>query len=331
MRMRLARWIAPLLVLPMAAVGCDNAPTGAGGGQGTLAIRLSDAAGDVQSAWVEITDVYLQGDGGRVDLPVSTSGFVKLTDLTDGASASLVDQTPIDAGSYSQLRFVIGGAAIQLDNGDVWTTSGVTLDQLTDVAAGSIVGSLKCPSCSQSGLKVNLPGGSVSVSDNQQIVAVDFDVTQSFGQQAGMSGMWVMHPVMNATVFETGALPGSISGTVALGDAVTIPECPSGTPRDVTDFVPTATAETLTDGSGDPIMLTTSVAADGSFTFDNLSPDTYDLSFQSEVTYGSPATDQLTFTATVDPGSEDVGAGQDVTGVTYTITGATCDAVGGSG
>lgn len=60
-------------------------------------------------------------------------------------------------------------------------------------------GTLIMPSVAQAVLKVNLPGDRLFVDGNAQTLLVDFDVSQSFGQQAGESGSWVMHPVIQAT------------------------------------------------------------------------------------------------------------------------------------
>jgi hypothetical protein len=101
-----------------------------------------------------------------------------------------------------------------------------------------VTGDLQMPSFAQSGLKVNLPGDAITVEgDDQRILLVDFDVSKSFGHQAGNSGKWVMHPVITATdmtqipaptgIALTGVTPtaqfGNLNGGVAFPDA-----CPAG-------------------------------------------------------------------------------------------------------
>jgi hypothetical protein len=56
------------------------------------------------------------------------------------------------------------------------------------------------PSFGTSGLKVKLPGDLLVVDDDDHVILVDFDAAQSFGQVAGNSGQWVMHPVITASV-----------------------------------------------------------------------------------------------------------------------------------
>ena len=67
-------------------------------------------------------------------------------------------------------------------------------------------GEFQAPSLGQSGIKVQLGGDdSFVVTEDAAIVLVDFDVSQSFGHQAGNSGRWVMHPVIKgATITDSG-------------------------------------------------------------------------------------------------------------------------------
>jgi hypothetical protein len=61
---------------------------------------------------------------------------------------------------------------------------------------------------------VTLPDGNVKVSTDSKVLLVDFNVQQSFGQDAGSSGSWDMHPVMTATDF---AMSGNLNVALALG------------------------------------------------------------------------------------------------------------------
>jgi hypothetical protein len=118
---------------------------------------------------------------------------------------------------------------------------------------------------------------------------------------------------------------GAVSGVVDVerDDAgeplVTIPECPAGTPRDLTAFTPEAVAENLVDDVGVFITSTTGVASDGSFSFRFLHPDQYDLGFVADTEFDGGT---LTFEADA-PGLVDVTSGGNAT-VAYTITSASC-------
>lgn len=64
-------------------------------------------------------------------------------------------------------------------------------------------GVLQTPSFDQSGLKVNLPQGELELEGESTTWLVDFDVAESFGQEAGGSGQWVMNPVITGTAVES--------------------------------------------------------------------------------------------------------------------------------
>jgi hypothetical protein len=100
---------------------------------------------------------------------------------------------------------------------------------------------------------------------------------------------------------------------------VTIPECPAGTPRDLSAFVPRAVAQTLVDDLGDPVTATATVATSGSFSFPYLHPDQYDFGYVSDIDFGGAV---LTFEATA-PGLLDVTSAADLD-AEYVITSATC-------
>jgi hypothetical protein len=185
-----------------------------------LTVLLTDAPGDVKAAVVTISQVYLQGDAsadpeaGRVNLlqaPVTTD----LLMLANNA-ATLVDGAGIAAGTYGQLRFVIDGAYIEVetDNGtEVYATPGYS------EAPAQVAGLLQCPSCSQSGIKVNFQGG-LQVDEGTETLLVDFDVSETFGHAAGASESWVMHPSIKAAEIESAA---SLNVSLSLGSGVSLP------------------------------------------------------------------------------------------------------------
>jgi len=229
-------------LLPLVALATLAACDGGGGtesGASRLTIRLHDAPGDLAEAWIRVDEIYLQGTSaedstsGRVVLSDGASGWIELTDLTGSSFATLVAGEPVPAGSYSQLRFVVCEAYVVTDGGDVHATRDAELP--AGVAAD---GALQVPSGCSSGIKVKLPAGGLDLESDATILSVDFDVSQSFGHQAGSSGRWVMRPVLTAT--EVG-LAGGIGGTVTVAQGVTLPSC-GGAAVDVTQFVPLAVA-----------------------------------------------------------------------------------------
>ncbi len=106
---------------------------------------------------------------------------------------------------------MISGGCIVTDLGSVFATSEYG-------ECGAADGLLNMPSFAQSGAKVLLNG--LQVTGGQQVLLLDFNVEESFGQEAGMSGMWVMEPVIHASNIR---LTGGIAVTLSEGD-VTLPE-----------------------------------------------------------------------------------------------------------
>jgi hypothetical protein len=271
MRVPFARTVLAGLALAAAACG-DDADTS------RLTLRLTDAPGDVQAAVVTISEIYLQGENGRTVLR-DRDTTVNLLDLAN-ATADLVAGQAVPAGSYSQLRFVITGAYLDVEGEGLFATS----PDYEGLPQGAVVtGALQTPSFSTSGVKVILPGDQLVVDGDRTIVLVDFDVSESFGKEAGNSGRWVMRPVIKGADI---TVSGSLAVTLAPAQGVTIPA---------------GVAAVLTDGEGnpEPALLLTDGDADGTFTgrFNYLLPDDYTLTFA--------APEGLT-TFTVDPASQAV-------------------------
>ncbi len=197
---------ASLLLL---SIGC-----GGSSDTGKVSVLLKDAPASFSAAVVTISEVDLVGSGGTTVLTTKKTTTDLLTLAND--TATLLADAEVPAGTYSQLRFVITGAYVEV--GGVIYASSPTYEGLPSGA--TVGGTLQMPSYGQSGLKVDLPGGAVSVGTGSRVLLVDFDVSQSFGQVAGGSGGWVMHPVMQATELE---LTGSVTATLALGTGVTLP------------------------------------------------------------------------------------------------------------
>ena len=211
-----------LALLAFASVsGCADSTAP---GTGSMTILLTDAPGDFKKAVVTISQIYLQGGegedappGGRVVLRDEewTGDLLTLANET----AALVEDATVPAGRYEQLRFVITGGYIEVENADGSTSVYASSPTYAGLPAGTTVdGPLQMPSFAETGIKVNLPDGGIVISGDQKILLVDFDVSQSFGQQAGLSGMWVMHPVVTAIDFSAS---GSVIASVTKEAAVT--------------------------------------------------------------------------------------------------------------
>lgn len=185
------------------ALACDGVTSPRGTGE--LTLLLTDAPGDVLSAVVTIDQIYLQpsedSDAQRIILR-DEDVITDLLTLAD-STASLIEGVEIPEGAYGQLRFVISGAyiAVEGETADDTLYYASTPDYAALPEGVTVDGVLIMPSLAQTGIKVNLPNDAIVIAEDGVVVlVVDFDVAQSFGQAAGMSGNWVMTPVLNGFV-----------------------------------------------------------------------------------------------------------------------------------
>ncbi|MCA9571699.1 MAG: DUF4382 domain-containing protein [Myxococcales bacterium] len=292
----MSRSLSPFL---LALSAC--APQGGG-----FSVLLTDAPGDVAHVWVQIDEVALQGPE-RFVLEDTPSDLVELTALTGGRTEPLVQDAMPPSSTYEQLRLVLGGAVLEAASGEVYAFGGVEHPD-----GKAITGDLQCPSCASSGLKVKLPDDAVVQTDGTTAI-LDFDVTRSFGKEAGKSGKWVMRPVITATLGDTSA----VSGTVSLDAGVEVPDCPAGIGRDVSDLV-----VTLADPSDSELAWSAAVAADGSVLFPFVPPGTWSVGVMSDVSVEGGT---LAVQGTVSPAEVTTEAGYEVSDVAWTITDVTCD------
>ena len=266
MRNGIRFWLPVALFAALPISACSDSTT-TPGDQPRVTVRLTDAAGDIKAAVVTISEVNLQGENGKVVLrsdPVTTD----LVDLAN-ETAILVDAEPVPAGNYTQLRFVITGGYVEVENADGSTSIFASSPTYSGLPAGAVVaGDLQMPSLGQSGLKVEFPSTELAITTDQDLL-VDFDVSQSFGHVAGQSGKWVMHPVIKGAQFTTAA---TVVATLKLNTGVTIPALPSG-PVTLAAFTATLNGETVHFADPD---------GDGTFEarFRFLLPGTYTLSVQ---------------------------------------------------
>lgn len=210
----------------------------------------------------------------------------------------------VPAGRYSEMRFVVCEGYLVTHDGDVYATRDA------DLPGGvKADGTLHMPSACSSGFKVKFPADSaVRLESESTILTVDFDVSQSFGHQAGNSGRWVMHPVMHATAV---GFAGGIGGTVSLTQGVALPTC-GGAAVALTAFVPQATAGGIT--------YTSAVGTDGRYRI-TVPSGTYALAYAPALSFANG--DSLMVTATPSATTTSVSSGATAT-VDYAVTAATC-------
>ena len=304
--------VFPLLAgLALAACGADS--TGLGGNKGRLTINLTDSPGDLADAFITVDHITLigtsdEGQSEHLTLEPEVTGYINLLDLAGGEVLGLVDGEEIPAGQYSELRIILDDAYVTLSDGRVFATSGAALPSGVTAA-----GELKCPSCSQSGFKVKFMNGGLNIdADEGTTVLLDFDVGQTFGHQAGQSGMWIMNPVLRATTNTVNF--GKLTGTVTLAPGVTLPSC-GGAPFALTGFTPSLT---LNDETFSGV-----IDATGALTFSTLVPGTYTLPATATISFTNG--DTLTLGLTPTPGTVTITDwGTTVSSFGYVVNSAVC-------
>jgi hypothetical protein len=161
----------------------------------------------VLEAVVTIDQIYLQGGSSEGEGETEETGRINLLDAPVTVDLltladewmTLVGDAEIPAGHYGQLRFVVSGAYLRVEEeggNRIYATSADYEGLPEGEEAG---GNLQTPSFLNSGLKVSFQGGLIV--EGETALLVDFDVAESFGKQAG-SNLWVMHPVLTGSVVE---------------------------------------------------------------------------------------------------------------------------------
>ena len=259
------------LAFGLVTAGCGN--------QNSVTIKLTDAPGDFKAAVVTISEVYLQGEGGRVVLSTeaTTTNLITLANDTQ----DIVKDAIVPEGRYSELRFVISGAYIEVEQDDGSTLIYATSNDYAGLPEGATVaGTLQTPSFSSSGVKVKLDGD-VEVAGEQKVILVDFDVSQSFGKERGQGDKWVMKPVIKGGEI---VFSGSVNVTLAKAEGVTLPTV-DGTALTLGSLRATLrSTETDPDGASAPAaeeLALTDANGDGVFEarFKFLVPGNYEVSF----------------------------------------------------
>jgi hypothetical protein len=172
----------------------------------------------VKAAVVTISEVYLQGGPEGHTTLLNTPVTVDLTNLAN-ETVQLLSNVDVKQGTYDELRFVISGAYLEIET-ETGSKIFASSPDYTGVPPGATVdGELQMPSLGTSGLKVNFTDP-LTFTEGEQTLLVDFDVSQSFGHEAGNSGRWIMHPVVSGAEVTAAA---TVTVTIKLGDGVTAP------------------------------------------------------------------------------------------------------------
>ncbi len=178
--------------------GCDSSDSSGG----TMAVKLTDAPGDILEAEVTIEQVTAvrsenTGSGGATEggTPVLTdSSFtVDLTTLQGGVT-ELLGEVQLEPGTYSQIRLKTAREATVLYEDD---------------SGNAVEADLRLPSASETGVKINFEPVDLDSEDDRAEVTLDFSVEESF-VKGGTTGTYTFKPVVDA---EAVVINGDTTGT----------------------------------------------------------------------------------------------------------------------
>ncbi|MBC7531866.1 MAG: DUF4382 domain-containing protein [Oligoflexus sp.] len=181
-----------------------------------LSFAITDAPVEgAKSVFITVESVsLLKADGEWLSIPLETSTEIDLLHYQDGLTSPLAAIADISAGTYSQTRLVLSDSSparlIDLDG---------------------VEHSLKIPSGSESGLKINSP--IVFEAGVTKSLVIDFDLRKSIkltGNGNSPNAKYMMKPILRMIESKDA---GNLQGTASNGDIVCL--YPSGNAMDSTD------------------------------------------------------------------------------------------------
>lgn len=201
---------------------------GCGGGSsseptGRMSVTLVDGPIDgFEQINLDIQSVEIRGAGGWITLGTPNK-VVNLLDLTGGVTQTLASGATLPAGTYGQMRLILG-------------------PNNTLKPVGQALQALKVPSGLQTGVKliVNFQVEAGSTKD----VWIDFDAARSVQPHQTGNGSWMLRPTVWAyDKVATGSISGTLSsgGSPVAGAWVTAQVLENGSPRVIRRALSSAT------------------------------------------------------------------------------------------
>ncbi|OFX58220.1 MAG: hypothetical protein A2046_09365 [Bacteroidetes bacterium GWA2_30_7] len=140
---------------------------------GEMTIKLTDAPADYVQVNVDVIGLEVEHETeGFINIPIYT-GVYNLLDLQNNVSVILAEKVKIPEGKINQIRLILG-------------TNNTLITNLLDTF------SLKIPSGSESGLKINID--EVIIPDKTIVILLDFDANTSVVDTGG--GKFLLKPVI---------------------------------------------------------------------------------------------------------------------------------------
>lgn len=255
---------------PLAGGAGGTGGTTTGSGLGTITLEATDKPFDlglVSKALVRVDSVRMHTSSdatdGFVDLGLEQPVALDLAELRNGVTEFLLSKE-LPTGDYTQARFVISRARLELVNGNVYDTQD---------------GTIKLSSQGTSGFKIFM-APAIEVREGEATrVLLDFDLSKTFkpipGNDPLTATSYKLHPVIRAVnMSTTGEIRGVVEEEHAQGNTT-----PAG--GAVVHVVPMG--ETDLDQS----ITTTATEDDGSFALLGLDPGMYDVIATKDTMDGS--------------------------------------------
>lgn len=175
------------LISAVLIAGCDISSSG--NSEGTLNVRLTDAPATYEAVYIDIQAVELNVGTEQEEEWQSISSQpmrLDLLKLNNGAD-TLLGTAELEAGTYNQLRFMLG------DN--------------NEVIVNGESNNLTVPSGQESGYKVNL--NATVTEDSSTTRIIDFDAARSIAVTG--NGQYILNPVLKVySPEETGTISGQL-------------------------------------------------------------------------------------------------------------------------
>lgn len=217
------KWVSAMTLAAFILAGCNIGSSGTG----TLSLDVTDAP--IDSA-VEVNVVFngvviIGGEGGRTEILYDDPKTINLLELQNGLTESLLDEHPLPAGEYEQIRLLVD---VDQEQG----SSNIVLDDGTHF--------LTIPSGPQTGLKL-VSGFTVPVNDSIALT-IDFDLRKAIVLTGGSNPTYKLKPALRLLDnSEVGRIEGTVSSTTVTslgsscdtGAAVYVYEGADVTPGDI--------------------------------------------------------------------------------------------------
>lgn len=232
----------------LALSGCSSSSDP--GATGFLAVGITDAPVDeVLEVNVQFTGITLKPQNGdEIEIVFDQPRDIDLLTLTNGATAQLLPDTELPAGSYNWMRLAVNA---EFDN---------EFDSYAVLPTGQV--ELRVPSGGQNGLR--LVSGFTVLANSTTNLVIDWDLRKALTAPGGQPGLFLRPALRVTDMAEFGGIDGTVAAALVndasctndlaadTGNAVYLYDAANATPGDIGDATtePFATAAVSQDING---------------------------------------------------------------------------------